>query len=77
MVHTYTKILFFVYLKFKFWGTWVAQLAKHPTLDSGSGHDLMVCEFEPQVGLCADSQEFAWDSFSHSLSVHPHSCTLT
>ena len=23
--------------------------------DSGSGHDLVVCEFEPRVGLCADS----------------------
>ena len=27
---------------------------KHPTLGFGSGHDLMVCEFEPHVGLCAD-----------------------
>ena len=23
----------------------------------GSGHDLLVCEFEPLVGLCADSKE--------------------
>ena len=23
--------------------------------DFGSGHDLAVCEFEPRVGLCADS----------------------
>ena len=38
-------------------GTWVAQLIKHQTLDFGSGHDLKVCEFEPRVGLCADSVE--------------------
>ena len=25
--------------------------------DLGSGHDLMVREFEPHVGLCADSSE--------------------
>ena len=25
--------------------------------DFGSGHDLKVCEFEPHVGLCADSSE--------------------
>ena len=24
---------------------------------TGSGHDLTVCEFEPPVGLCADSSE--------------------
>ena len=36
-------------------GTWVAQLVECPTLDFGSGHDLTVHEFEPHVGLCADS----------------------
>ena len=30
-------------------GTWVAQLAGYPTLDFSSGHDLMVCGFEPRV----------------------------
>ena len=25
--------------------------------DFGSGHDVTVCEFEPRVGLCADSSE--------------------
>ena len=25
----------------------MAQSIKHPALDSGSGHDLMVCEVEP------------------------------
>ena len=30
-----------------FRGTWVAQLVKHPALDFGSGHDLMVGEIEP------------------------------
>ena len=38
-------------------GTWLAQSVKLPTLDLSSGHDLMVCEFEPLVGLCADSSE--------------------
>ena len=32
-------------------GAWVAQLVKHPTLDFSSGHDLMVHEFEPNMGL--------------------------
>ena len=36
------------------WGTRVAQLVKRLT---SSGHDLVVCEFEPRVGLCADSSE--------------------
>ena len=38
-------------------GAWVAQLVKRLTLDFGSGHDLAVCEFEPRVGLRADSSE--------------------
>ena len=45
------------------------QLVKRLTLDLSSGHDLMVCEFEPCVGLCADSMEPAWDSLSPSLSA--------
>ena len=32
---------------------WVAQSAKQPTLDFGSGHKLMVLETEPHIGLCA------------------------
>ena len=44
------------------WGAWVAQ-----------GHDLAVREFEPRVGLRADSSEpgAALDSVSPSLSVPP------
>ena len=38
-----------------------AWVAKHPILDFSSGHDLTVSEFEPHVGLCADSVEPAWD----------------
>ena len=41
---------------------------KRPTLDFGSGHDLMVGGFEPRVGLCTDTVEPAWDSVSPSLS---------
>ena len=33
----------------------------------GSGHDLMVHEFEPCTGFHADSAEPAWDSLSPSL----------
>ena len=29
----------------------MAQLVECPTLDFGSGHDLMVCGFEPHTGL--------------------------
>ena len=51
-------------------GAWVAQSVEHPTLDFGSGHDLMVCEFEPRVGLCADSSEpGACFGFCVSLSL--------
>ena len=35
----------------------MAQLGKRLTLDLGSGHDLTVHEFEPCVGVCADSVE--------------------
>ena len=46
---------------------WLSQLS------SGSGHDLTVREFEPHVGLCADSSEPgpASDSVSPSLSAPP------
>ena len=40
--------------------------------DFGSGHDLTVCEFEPRVGLCADSsQPGACLGFCVSLSLCP------
>ena len=51
---------------------WLSQLSI-PTLDFGSGRDRTVGEFEPRVGLCADSVESAWDSlplaFLLSLSL--------
>ena len=52
-------------------GAWVAQWVKCLTLDLCSGHDLMVVEIEPQLGLCADSVEPAGDSLSPSLSAPP------
>ena len=53
-------------------GAWVAELVKLLTLDFGSGHDLMVCEF------CADSTEPAWVSLSLSLSLLlPFLCSCT
>ena len=51
-----------------FRGAWVAQSVEHPTLDFGSGHDLMVCEIKPFIGLCAEP---AWVCLSQSLSVTP------
>ena len=50
-------------------GLWVAQSDEHPTLDFSSGHDLMVCEFDPHIGLCAECAEPAWDSLSLSPSL--------
>ena len=58
-------------------GAWVAQLVKCPTLGFGSGHDVVVCEFEPYVGLHADSAEPAWDSLSLSLCSSPCSLSLS
>ena len=54
-------------------GTGVAQLGKGPTLDFHSGH-LMVCGFEPHVGLCAGSAKPAWNALSLSL---PLPCVLS
>ena len=47
-------------------------LVKHLTLDLSSGHDLLVHRIEPHFGLCADSEEPAWDSLSPSLSLPLH-----
>ena len=35
----------------------MTQSVKCPTLDFGSGDDLMVHEIEPHISLCADSRE--------------------
>ena len=56
------KIFFYYCLsltgKVLYRSTWVAQLVKCPTSAyEAEGHDLLVCEFEPCVGLCADSSE--------------------
>ena len=45
------------------------------TLGFSSGHDLMVHEFEPHTGLCADGTEPSWDSVSPSLRPSP-TCSL-
>ena len=59
-------------------GAWGAQWVEYPTLDLGSGHDLLVHEFEPHIGLCAEGTEPAWDSVSPSLCSsllgHVHVC---
>ena len=51
----------------------MAQSVKRQTVGFGSGHDLVVCGFEPRAGLCADSSE-AWGLLpvvSPSLSAPP------
>ena len=53
------------------WGAWVAQSVKHPTPGFSSGPDLTVREFQPRVGLWADSTELARDPLSFSLSAPP------
>ena len=50
--------------------------------DLRAGHDLKACEFEPHVGLCADSSDpgAASDSVSPSLSLplpHPRSVSVS
>ena len=51
------------------WGTWVAQSVKS---NFSSGHDLVICKFEPRVGLCAHSSESGTCfRFCVSLSVFP------
>ena len=41
----------------------MAQSVERPTLDFGSGHDLMVVRWGSMLG-CALSEEPAWDSLS-------------
>ena len=58
-------------LEYEVWGAWVARSVKCLTLDFSSGHDLTILEFEPQVGLCTNSPQPAWDSVSPSLCPSP------
>ena len=53
-----------LYLSLKFFIALVAQSVKRLTLDFGSGHDLMVCEIKPCIGLSTFSAEPAWDSLN-------------
>ena len=47
------------------WGTWVAQLLKHLTLDFISGHDLTVVRWNPVSGSVL-GMEPAWDALCPS-----------
>ena len=49
----------------------MAQSVKDLTPNLSSGHNLMVHEFEPYIGLCTESKEPAWDSLSLFLSAPP------
>ena len=61
----------------KIWGAWVAQSVERLS-NFGSGHDLTVHEFEPCMGLCADSSEpGAYFGFCVSLSLSDPPPTLT
>ena len=53
------------------WGTSVAQLVKHFTLDFGSGHDLTVREFKPCMGHAAVSTEPTLDPLYPFLTARP------
>ena len=53
---------------------WMSQLIKNLTLNFSSGHDLMVCEIEPHIGLCADSVEPAQDSQIGRASCRERVC---
>ena len=48
---------------------WVAQSVKHPILGFSSSPDLKVRELEPQIPVCVDSAETAWDSLTLPLSL--------
>ena len=39
------------------WGTWVAHSVKCLIVGFASGHDLMVHEFKPCIGLCTNGEE--------------------
>ena len=50
----------------------MVQLVKRPTLEFNLGHDLMVHELKPHVGLCSDRAEPSLGfSLSPSLSDPP------
>ena len=69
-IHTFEK-----FKKTNLWGNWVAQSVKGAILRSG--HDLTIREFEPHVGLCADSSEpGACFRFSASPTLCPSLLTL-
>ena len=55
-------------------GAWVAQSVKQPTLDFSEGHDLMVHEFEPLVGLHADNM---WSMLGFLSLPLPCACMRT
>ena len=56
----------------------MAQLDKRPTLDFGSGHDLVTPEWEPRPGICADSDAPTGDSVSLCPSpAHARSLSLS
>ena len=46
----------------------LGDLVKRLTLDFGSGHNFMVYEFEPHVGLCSDPLSLSLPC-SHSFSI--------
>ena len=47
----------------------MAQSVKRLTPGFSSGHDLILHEFEPCIGLCASSMNPAWTSLSICLSA--------
>ena len=82
MWETFHPTTYIVTTKFFYWFrklTWLGCLSGTVgwVSDFSSGHDLMVCEFEPRARLCADSSEpGAYFRFCVSFSQSP-SPTLT
>ena len=62
----------FCFRKKLFYGApgWLSRLSIQ-LLVSAEVMSLRFREFEPLIGLCADSAESAWDALSPSLSVSP------
>ena len=59
------RLLYFVLLRIVLrGGAWVTQ----SIVNFSSGHELIVCEFEPCVGLCADRSE-PWACFGFCVSL--------
>ena len=75
-LHSLTLLLLKRSIKQLVWGTWVAQLVKHLTLDFSLGHDLRVVRSSSKTGSLI-SQGSAGDSVFPSPSAPPQTHALS